>query len=394
MTSTERQAAVGLAGIFGLRMFGLFLVLPVLAIQGATLDGATPALIGLAIGAYGLTQALFQLPLGFLSDRVGRRPVIAAGLVLFAVGSVVAALSDHVIGVIIGRALQGSGAVAAAILALAADLTAPDQRSKTMAAIGMSVGAAFLLAMVLGPALAGPVGLAGLFWLSALLGIGAVAALFTLVPAPPADAPRADGVALRSQLAGVLRDPDLLRLDVGIFILHALLTAAFVAVPLLIRDTLGLALAAHWQVYVPVLLLSVVVLIPALIIAERWQWQQRVLAGAVVALAAAQLLLALHGGGAVVLLAALWLWFSAFNVLEATLPALISRYAPGRAKGTAMGVYATAQFAGAFAGGVLGGVVHGLAGFEAVFILGGALALAWLGALRGMRAIPDLRTRE
>ncbi|MFV8835789.1 MFS transporter [Aquisalimonas sp.] len=391
MTSFERRTAAGLASIFGLRMFGLFLMLPVFAVYGTDLQGATPALIGLAIGVYGLTQACLQIPMGFASDRLGRRPIILGGLLLFAVGSVVAALSDHIVGVIIGRALQGGGAIAAAVMALAADLTAPKQRTMMMAIIGMSVGGAFLLAMILGPVLVGIGGLALIFWLSAVLAVVAIVVLYAVVPVPSQQRVHADAEPVRSQFGGVLRNPDLLRLDGGIFILHFILTAAFVVLPLMLRDTLSLPVGAHWQVYVPVLLLSVVALVPAVMISERRHWHRQVIVAAVVCLTVAQLALAAGGGAAPVLLVGLWLWFAAFNVLEATLPSLISRYAPTESKGTALGVYATSQFAGAFLGGLFGGIVHGLGGEAWVFLLCALGTMAWLVIMRGMGQVPDLR---
>lgn len=391
MTSGERRTAAGLASIFGLRMFGLFLILPVFAVYGVELEGATPALIGVAIGIYGLTQALLQIPMGFLSDRLGRRPVILAGLLVFAAGSVVAAVSDHIAGVIVGRALQGGGAIAAAVLALAADLTEPRQRTTVMAVIGMSVGATFLLAMVLGPALAGVGGLASIFWVSALLAVVAIVLLYRLVPVPPPQSVHADAEPVRSRFAGVLRDANLLRLDLGIFVLHFVLTAVFVVVPLMLRDSLGLAVGHHWQVYVPVLLLSVVALVPAVIVSERRGWHREVLCVAVAGLTIAQVAMGILGQTPVFLLVGLWLWFAGFNVLEATLPALISRYAPPESKGTALGVYATAQFSGAFLGGVAGGIVHGTAGVSWVFLVCAAVTLVWLGSLRGMGQVPDAR---
>lgn len=390
MTSSEWRTAAGLSGIFGLRMFGLFLVLPVFAVYGPELTGATPALVGLAIGIYGLTQALLQIPMGFLSDRFGRRRIILAGLLAFALGSVVAAVSEHIIGVILGRALQGGGAIAAAVLALAADLTEPRQRTKVMALIGMSVGATFLAAMVLGPVLAGIGGLASLFWVSAVLALLAVVVLYRVVPIPPPQRSHADAGPVRGRFRGVLHDPNLLRLDLGIFCLHFTLTAAFVVVPVLLRDTLALPVESHWLVYVPVLLLSVVALVPAIVCSERLGWHRGVLFGAVVCLTLAQLGLA-SAGTSWALLIALWLWFAAFNVLEATLPALISRYAPAVSKGTAMGVYASAQFAGAFLGGTVGGIVQGLGGAAWVLLAGCLVSLVWLLVLPGMAQVPDSR---
>ena len=391
MTPKERGAAAGLAGIFGLRMFGLFLVLPVFAVYGPDLAGATPALVGLAIGIYGLTQALLQIPMGIASDRIGRRPVIVAGLLLFLLGSVVAAVSEHIAGVILGRALQGAGAIAAAVMALAADVIEPRERTKVMAIIGMSVGASFLLAMVLGPVVAGVGGLEAIFWLSAGLALLAIGVLFRWVPVPTRETVHADAEPVLSKLVPVLRNPDLLRLDAGIFVLHFVLTATFVVLPLVLRDSLELAVADHWRVYVPVLLLSVLALVPAILLSERRHWHRQVMFMSVVALTLAQLGMAALGASGWAVVAMLWLWFAGFNVLEATLPSLISRYAPTESRGTALGVYATSQFAGAFLGGVSGGVVFGLGGDAWVFLLCAGATLLWLVTMRGMSQVPDLR---
>ena len=228
MTRAERRAVSALAGIFGLRMFGLFLILPVASLYAGTLAGHTPLLIGLVLGAYGFTQALLQIPLGILSDRLGRKPVIVAGLLVFAVGSVVAALADHIVGVIVGRALQGAGAIAAAVLALTADLTREEQRTKAMGMIGVTLGLAFMLALIIGPILAGTVGVPAMFWFTGALAIAAIAVLWWGVPDPARAAPHRDVLTAPAQIDGVLRDAQLRRLDLGIFVLHMGLTAMFV----------------------------------------------------------------------------------------------------------------------------------------------------------------------
>ncbi len=389
MNPFERRAATGLASIFGLRMFGLFLILPVFSIYGADLAGATPALIGLAIGIYGLTQALLQIPMGIASDHFGRKRVILAGLLVFVVGSVLAAVSDHILGIIAGRALQGAGAIAAAVLALAADLTAPQRRTRTMAVIGMSVGASFMLALVMGPILGARFGLAALFWVPAVLGVAAIAVLYLLVPNPEVERPHADAEPMPGHIFDVLRNRDLLRLDSGIFCLHLILTATFIAVPVVLHQQMGLPVDRHWMVYVPVLLLSVVGLVPAIILGERYGAQRLVFRLAVLTMVVASsgLALLLDMGSSVLL--ALWLYFVAFNILEATLPSFVSRYAPPAYKGTALGVYATFQFLGAFAGGVLGGIVLGTAGTGGVFLLCAGVALVWLVGASALGRIPE-----
>jgi predicted MFS family arabinose efflux permease len=374
MTAGERRAAVGLAAIFGSRMLGLFIILPVFVVYADQLAGSSPLLIGLAIGAYGLSQAILQIPFGLASDRFGRRPVIAAGLVLFIIGSIVAALSPHIYGVILGRVVQGSGAISAAVMALAADLTRDSQRTKIMAVIGISVGGAFMVALVLGPVVAAWGGLSGVFWTTALLALLALVLLITLVPR--SDVAMTD--AARVGFAEVLRNPDLLRLSGGIFVLHLILTAGFVVLPVLLRDYLDIGRAAHWKVYLPVLLLSIPAMVPVIAFGERRRKMHRVVPAVVLALALVELVLAFGLHSKVIILLALCAYFSAFNILEASLPSLVSRVAPARMKGAALGVYATAQFLGAFVGGVLGGALYGRFGIFAVFLMGALMALVWV----------------
>jgi len=257
MTSAERRAVIGLAGIYGSRMLGLFLILPVFAIFAETLEGTTPWLAGLAVGIYGLTQALLQLPFGFLSDRIGRKPVIIGGLILFALGSVIAAMSTDIFWIIVGRAVQGSGAIAAAVMALASDLTREEQRTKSMALIGMSIGSAFLLAMIFGPMISSTIGVSGIFWLTALLALIGMFIILFVVPSPQTSRTRRDAVPLPQMVGQVLRNPDLVRLDVGIFSLHLVLTAVFLVIPLALRDA-GLPLTEHTWVYLPVMIISIV----------------------------------------------------------------------------------------------------------------------------------------
>lgn len=375
MTPIERRAAAGLAAIFGSRMLGLFIILPVFVVYADQLQGSSPMLIGIAIGAYGLSQAILQIPFGLASDRFGRRPVIAAGLLLFMLGSIVAAVSPHIYGVILGRIIQGSGAISAAVMALAADLTRDSQRTKIMAIIGISVGGAFMVALVLGPLLASWGGLSGVFWATALLALLALVLLISLVPRPQASPTD----AARTGFGPMLRSPDLLRLSAGIFILHLILTAGFVALPVLLRDYLELARHAHWQVYLPVLLLSVPVMIPVIAFGERRRKMHRVVPAVVLALALIEAVLALGLKSKLVILLAMWAYFSAFNILEASLPSLVSRVAPAEMKGAALGIYSTAQFLGAFAGGVLGGALYGRFGVPAVFAMGALAALIWFG---------------
>ncbi|MCG6863746.1 MAG: MFS transporter [Chromatiaceae bacterium] len=376
MTGSEQRAAAGLAGIYALRMLGLFLILPVFAVQAQSLVGATPLLIGLAIGAYGLTQALLQIPFGLLSDRIGRKPVIFAGLALFALGSVVAAMSDSIHGVILGRVLQGSGAIAAAVMALTADLTREEVRTRAMAGIGVSIGLSFAVALVMGPALSHWIGLDGIFWFTAALALGGILILALVVPNPDHTSVHRDAEPVVAQLGGVLRNPELLRLDFGIFCLHLTMTSLFLVVPLALRDH-GLPVGHHWWIYLPVLSLSVALMVPFIIQAESRGRMRPVFLGAVLTLAGA--MMGLHFFAAGIAVIALWLvlFFTAVNLLEASLPSLISKLAPAVAKGTAMGVYSTSQFFGAFCGGTLGGWVHEVWGESGVFLFAAAVALVW-----------------
>jgi MFS family permease len=384
MTPFERRAALSLASIYALRMLGLFMILPVFALYADHLEGVTPLLVGLAIGVYGLTQALLQIPFGMVSDHVGRKPVIAVGLLIFAIGSVVAALADTIHGVIIGRALQGAGAIAAAVMALVADLTREEHRSKAMAVIGMTIGFSFLLAMVAGPLLNQWIGVPGIFWLTAVLAVGGIGVLYLLVPTPQRSTVHRDAEPIPAQFGRVLREPELLRLDLGIFVLHMVLTATFVVVPLALRDA-GFAAAEHWQLYLPVMVLAMGLAVPFIIIAEAKRQMKRVFVGAVMALLAAQLLLAWSHEGVMMIGVVMLLFFSAFNLLEATLPSLVSKVAHAENKGTAMGVYASSQFMGAFVGGVSGGWAFGVWGSSGVFLVNAALLALWLMMAATMR---------
>ncbi len=393
MTPLERRAALSLAAIFATRMLGLFMVLPVFALYADRLEGATPALIGLAIGIYGLSQALLQIPFGMASDRLGRKPVIAFGLLVFAAGSALAALSTSIEGVIAGRALQGAGAVAAAVMALAADLTREEHRTKAMAVIGMSIGMSFLAAMIAGPLFGAWFGLHGLFWLTALLALLGIAILYLAVPNPLHCRHHRDAEPVPGQFGRVLRDTQLLRLDAGIFVLHLALTAMFVAMPLMLVDA-GLLSEDHWQLYLPVMVLAMAAAVPFIIVAEKRGAMKAVFLGAIAMIGVSLAAMGLWHGSLWALGGLLWLFFAAFNLLEATLPSLISKLAPLEAKGTAMGVYSSSQFAGAFVGGWLGGWAYGQYGVEGLFSGLLLLLACWWLLASGMRRPPQLATRQ
>lgn len=385
----ERRAISGLAGLYASRMLGLFMVLPVLALYADTLTGATPLLVGVALGIYGLTQATLQIPFGLLSDRIGRKRVIAMGLLIFAFGSVVAAMADSIGGVILGRALQGGGAVAAAIMALLADQTREQVRTAAMATIGLSIGVSFAIAMVLGPWLASWAGLSGVFWFTALLTLVGLLVLWRWVPPAPRRLRHRDVGLDRKQFKSVITRPDLWRLDLSIFALHLVLMAIFVAIPFRLLNA-GVAVEYHGLAYLGIMALSFVAMVPLVIIAEKRQRMRLMCLLAMGAIAASLASLGLSLSQGHWLFVWLFVFFTGFNLLEATLPSMLSKLAPAGAKGTAMGVYSTSQFLGAFLGGTLGGLLANTWGLNAVFIGCAVLALAWWVAMWRMPSPPPL----
>ena len=376
MTATERRATWSLASIYALRMLGLFLIMPVMSLFAGELEGATPSLIGLAIGIYGMSQALLQIPFGLVSDRVGRKKIIVFGLLLFCLGSVIAAVSTSIYGIIVGRAVQGSGAIAAPVMALLADLTQEVHRTKAMALIGASIGVSFGVAIAAGPVLAGFIGLHGLFWLIGALSLLAILVIIFAVPQPLAIRKHRDAQIMRESFMQVLKNAELLRLNYGIFTLHAILTASFVVVPLLMRDV-GLLPPDHWQVYLPVFVFSFIAIVPFIIIAEKKRKMKPVFLTAILVIMLADLGLMQFNSTLIGIVGCLWLFFTGFNLLEATLPSLISKTAPGDVRGTAMGIYSTCQFLGAGLGGSLGGWCYGHYGVQAVFLFCAMFALSW-----------------
>jgi MFS family permease len=385
MSAQELRASISLAGIFGLRMLGLFLILPVFAVHAPQLAGGDNlTLVGIALGAYGLTQALLQIPFGMASDRWGRKPVIVVGLLLFAAGSFLAAGAHDIWIAIAGRTLQGAGAISAVVMAFAADLTREQHRVKTMAMVGATIGLSFALSLVAAPVLYRAIGMGGLFALTGVLALAAIGVIVWLVPQAPVR------VHAAARATGTLRialfDPQLLRLNAGIFVLHLVQMAMFVVVPPLLVDA-GLPLLSHWKLYLPVVLASFVLMLPAVLHADRRSAGRGVLLGAVAMLALAEGGLMLAGHGVAILAGLLVAFFAAFNVLEALLPSLASRIAPAHARGAAIGVFNTTQTLGLFCGGLAGGWIAQRFGTAAVFGVCTALAIGWLALAAGMRPV-------
>ena len=387
MSRDEKRAGAALASIFALRMLGLFLILPVFAVHARTIPGGDDlTLVGIALGAYGLTQAMFQIPFGMASDAFGRKRVIVFGLLLFAAGSAVAALSTDIWWVIGGRVLQGAGAISAAVTALAADLTREQHRTKVMAMIGSSIGLVFAISLVAAPVLYAAIGMSGLFWMTAALAIAAIGLVTYVVPPAPPLPP-----GPKPPFRDVLLDTQLLRLNFGIFTLHMVQMAMFVVVPGLLIRYGGLPLASHWKVYLPAVLASFVLMVPAIIFAEKRNKVRPVFVSAIGLLLATLLVMWLGSTNFTVVAGGLLSFFVAFNILEAMLPSMISRIAPPRAKGAALGVYNTTQALGLFVGGFLGGWLVKNFDAGAVFIFDAVTVALWLVAAATMMALPVRR---
>ncbi len=384
LTPTERRASMALASLFAARMLGLFLLLPVFAVAAQGLKGGhDPLWIGLALGMYGLTQAFMQIPFGLASDRWGRRPVVLAGLCLFVVGSVVCALSDDIFWVTIGRAIQGSGAISAAVTAWLADATRPEVRTRAMAMVGGSIGLSFALSLVVAPLIVGSTGLAGLFWTIALLGVVCLAVARFVVPVV-APTPKPLHPARPMQ---VLTHTDLLRLNFGVFCLHLIQIAMFVVIPPLLLKLGNLDAAELWKVYLPVIFGSFVFMVPAIFVAEKRRAHRAMLRMAVAGLVLVCAFLPWASHNFYLLAFGLTGFFVMFNVLEALQPSLVSRVAPPELKGLALGLYNTSQAAGLFLGGMMGGALAVLGGTSSVFWASCGLAALWLVVTWGLKPL-------
>jgi MFS family permease len=385
MTPTELRAAVSLSSIFGLRMLGMFVILPVFAIYAEGLPGGENlTLVGIAIGIYGLTQAVLQVPFGWWSDRYGRKPVIYVGLAIFAAGSFIAALGIHIYVVILGRMLQGAGAISAAVMAMTADLTRDEHRGKAMAMIGSTIGATFAASLVLSPWLNRVIGVPGIFAMTGVLVLSAMWVVYALVPDVPERPREASARGGLAEFLAVMKDPALGRLYYGVFVLHSVLMALFIAVPLDLRAA-GLPVDRHWQVYLPVMAGSFVLMLPAVLGGYRPRRFKAWFVGSVALLLLAQLAMPWAAGGAWAIAAFLLAFFTAFNVLEAQLPALVSRLAPARSRGVAIGVFASLQFFGTFFGAAVGGYLYGRWSTAGIVIFDALLLVIWLLVAAGTR---------
>ncbi len=394
MSAQEVRATFSLASIYGLRMFGMFSILPIFAIYATSLKNQPSSLmIGIALGAYGLTQALFQLPFGMASDKYGRKPLIYVGLLIFAVGSLIAAFSSTIEGVILGRVVQGAGAISAVVTALVADLTRDEHRTKAMASIGATIGLAFAVSLVGGPILNQWIGVPGIFMLTAVLTILAIGVVKFLVPNPQHSHYHSDASAAPEKLKNVLKNTQLLRLNFGIFALHAAQMAMFVVVPFAISESSQLNVNQHWMVYLPVLLGSFVLMVPAIIYAEKQAKIKQVFVSAIFLMLVAQMIFAYSIHAFIGIIVSLSVYFVAFNILEASLPSIISKISPAASKGTAIGVYNTCQSLGVFVGGSLGGYLSHSLGFASVFIFCGVMMLIWLVLAFSMQAPPAVKTK-
>ncbi|ALD02452.1 MFS transporter [Acinetobacter albensis] len=376
MNALERRSTFALSSIFALRMLGLFMIIPVFSVAGQSYQGATPALIGLAVGVYGLTQAILQIPFSLLADRFSRKPLVIIGLLLFALGGAVAAMSETIYGVIIGRAIAGGGAVSAVVMALLADVTREEQRSKAMAIMGMSIGVSFMLAFSLGPWLTSLVGISGLFWVTTIMGLAAISMLF-LVPKITRHHKNYQQGYLQ-QLKQVLKMGDLNRLHISVFALHLLLTAMFIYMPSQLIQVADIPLASHGWVYLPLLIISLFFAFPSIILAEKYRQMRGIFLTAIAGIVLGLLVLIFGFESKYILLLGLGLFFVAFNVMEALLPSWLSKSAPIQSKATAMGVNASSQFLGAFFGGMIGGQLLLLNNTSMGWGILTAIAVLWL----------------
>ncbi|MFW0094650.1 MAG: MFS transporter [Coxiella endosymbiont of Haemaphysalis qinghaiensis] len=392
MYAKERIAVASLAAIMAFRMLGLFMLLPIFSLYANRIPFATPTFVGMALGIYGLSQACFQIPFGMISDRVGRKPVIAAGLILLSVGSVLAALSHSIYGIIAGRALQGAGAIGSTILAMLADLTRDEERSKAMALMGMIIGFSFATAFVIGPAINTWFHLEGIFWTTAIFAMLGIILLYTVVPIPPRTLFYSELESEPRYFKKVIRSRALLRLDFGIFSLHCILTAMFIGIPIVLNRVVNLTEHEQLSLYLVTFLLTFIIAIPIIIHSEKKRQLKLTFISAIILLIVCQFLLIAFHHSVIEIGITLFLFFTAFTLLETILPSLISKITPIRQKGTALGIYSSAQFLGIFLGGSIGGWIFNYFQWTGIFIFCAIVALLWLALAITMQNPPYLFT--
>lgn len=388
MNASWSNSVFPIAAIFSFRMLGLFMLIPVFTVFAPDLTGATPTLTGIALGSYGLSQGLLQMPFGILSDYYGRKKMISIGLILFAIGSFAGALTDSIYGMIFARTLQGTGAIGSVLIALLADLTTESQRTKAMAIIGMTIGISFSLAMVLSPALAHHFGLSGIFYFTALLSLAGLLLLHTVIPSPSPLAYTSKHTGRLSLFKQAFFNRNLQRLNAGIFLQHAILTATFFAIPLLLQQQIQQGhLNTQWHFYLPLMLISFILMVPFIFLAERKGKMKTVFLWSVALSGIAQGFLGFYASHWLSLCGFMLLYFMAFNILEASLPSLISKNADPVGKGTAMGIYSSSQFMGIFIGGLMAGILYQYGGLKPIFMINALLCLLWVIIALPMKAI-------
>ena len=378
MSSTEKRATISIAAIFSTRMLGLFMIFPVFVLFAQEeFANVTGTQIGIAMGIYGLTQALLQIPYGVLSDKYGRKPLIIGGMIVFMFGSIICAMAESIEMMIVGRAIQGMGAVAAVLMATVADLVQEKFRLRAMAVVGITIGLSFTASLALGPLLSSLFGVRGIFWITAMVALIGVLLVIYAVPEIKNQSFQREAQADSSQFAEVLKNAELLRLDIGVFILHAMLTAMFIAVPLMMRDDAGLDILHHWHIYLPVMLISFILMVPFIIMAESKGKMKQIFVGAILTISLMQFAFVFFPHGYWWISLVLLVFFTAFNLLEASLPSLVVKISPADKKGTASGVYSSSQFMGAAVGGLVGGISYQYYGIEGVFYFTGTIGLIW-----------------
>jgi len=372
MGATERLIAFKVSLIMSVRMLGLFMLFPVMSVYASGYENSTPFLIGMAIGIYGLTQAFFQIPFGYLSDRFGRKPLLIAGLLIFFLGSIIAANTENIIFVVIGRAFQGGGAISAVLMAFLADSVSEDNRAKANAFVGFQIGVAFMLSLIIGPIITSKIGLSGLFWSIGLLSIVAMLIVFSLKQSKPINYYRLSIGAFKETLSR-----ELVTLDFSVFSLHLILASGFIVMPLLIMKNQIVSMADNWQLYLPAVLFSFIGMVPLIIISERFKKTKYILLLSILLLIISQIVFFISDLNFSAFLITLTIFFVAFNSVEAILPSLLSRTASPSKRGLAMGIFSTSQFLGTFIGGAIGGLIYDIYDLNSVFLFTIFVAIIW-----------------